>query len=59
MKACTTKLSEKSVMIVVECEYGTVSLDLPVNIISPAVSMQIAGLITTDRMLPYDINKQA
>lgn len=59
MKVCTTKLSEQSVIIEVATDFGDVTLDLPVNIISPVISMQIAGMITSDRMMPYDLNKEA
>lgn len=52
MKTVITSLTKDSVKIVIEAEnVGTVNIDLPVNMVSPQISLQIAGMLASDPML--------
>lgn len=56
MKKITTELTKTSVIITIEApECDTCVLELPVNMVSPQVSLQVASMISADPKIPQPI----
>lgn len=52
MKKVITELTKDSVNIIVEANDVATTIILPVSMIAPQISLQIAGLISSDPTLP-------
>lgn len=52
MKKVTTELTKESVNITIEAGERVHHISLPVDLISPQVSLQVSAMITSDPKLP-------
>lgn len=52
MKKVVTEMTSDAVIVTVESNDESCTLRLPVGLISPQISLQIAGMISSDPMLP-------
>lgn len=52
MKKVTTEMTKDSILVTVEGNDESCTLLFPVGLISPQISLQIAGMISSDPMLP-------
>lgn len=52
MKKVTTELNKDAVCIIVETDVESCTINLPVSLIAPQISLQIAGMISSDPTLP-------
>lgn len=52
MKKVTTEMTKDAILVTVEGGDESCTLRFPVGLVSPQISLQIAGMISSDPMLP-------
>lgn len=58
LKVVTTTLSTESVIISVVAGSNSCVIDLPVRLIDPQISLQLAGAISSSSKLPRDADSE-